>query len=118
MRKNKCSIIPPSSESTPSRTRPRSLIAYCLERDTLLFSLKMALVVGTLLAAINHGQALLTGHFTPGELLPACLTYCVPFAVSMYSQVQGKRQRDLSPTESHVPSEQREFETAQHEQLE
>ena len=115
---NTPSSIPPSSKPTPSHTRPRSLITYCLERDTLLFSLKMALVVGTLLAVINHGRALLTGHFTPGELFPVCLTYCVPFAVSMYSQVQGKRQRDLSPTESHVSSEQREFETAQYEQLE
>ena len=112
------SSIQPSSKLSQSRTRPRSLTAYCLERDTLLFSLKMALVVGTLLAVINHGQALLTGHVTLGELLPLCLTYCVPFAVAMYSQVQGKRQRDLSPTESHVPSEQREFETAQHEWLE
>src|SRR5215472_14616808 len=93
------SSIQPSSKLSQSRSRPRSLTAYCLERDTLLFSLKMALVVGTLLAAINHGQALLTGHFTPGELLPVCLTYCVPFTVSMYSQVQGKRQRDLSLTE-------------------
>ncbi len=99
------SSIQPSSKPAPSRTRPRSLIAYCLERDTLLFSLKTALVVGTLLAVINHGQALLTGHFTPGELLPLCLTYCVPFAVAMYSQVQGKRQRDLASKEAHVPNE-------------
>ncbi len=112
------SSIQPSSQPAPSRTRPRSLIAYCLERDTLLFSLKTALVVGTLLAVINHGQALLTGHFTPGELLPLCLTYCVPFAVAMYSQVQGKRQRDLASTEQHVPSEQQELETVQHERLE
>ena len=97
------SSIQPSSKPSQSRTRPSSLTAYCLERDTLLFSLKMALVVGTLLAVINHGQALLTGHFTPGELLPLCLTYCVPFAVTMYSQVQGKRQRDLAPKEPHVP---------------
>ncbi len=115
---NRPSSIPSSSKPAPSHTRPRSLIAYCLERDTLLFSLKMALVVGTLLAVINHGQALLTGHFAPGELLPLCLTYCVPFAVAMYSQVQGKRQRDLAPTEPHVPSEQHELETVQHERLE
>jgi len=101
-----------------SRIGPRSLITYCLERDTLLFSLKMALVVGTLLAVINHGQALLTGHFTPGELLPVCLTYCVPFTVSMYSQVQGKRQRDLSLTERSVHIERQEIETVQQEQLE
>jgi hypothetical protein len=115
---NRPSSIPSLSKLAPSRTRPRSLIAYCLERDTLLFSLKMALVVGTLLAVINHGQALLTGHFVPGELLPLCLTYCVPFAVAMYSQVQGKRQRDLASTEQHVPHEQQERETAQHEWLE
>ena len=115
---NRPSSIPSSSKPAQSRTRPSSLIAYCLERDTLLFSVKMALVVGTLLAVINHGQALLTGHFTPGELLPLCLTYCVPFAVAMYSQVQGKRQRDLAPTEPHIPNEQQELETVQHERLE
>ena len=94
------------------------MITYCLERDTLLFSLKMALVVGTLLAVINHGQAIFTGRFTPGELLPVCLTYCVPFTVSVYSQVQGKRQRDLSLTERSVHNERRELETVQQEQLE
>jgi hypothetical protein len=97
---------PLSSEPTPSRPMPRSLIAYCLERDTSLFSLKMALPIGTLLAAINHGQALLSGHFTAGELLPLCLTYCVPFAVAMYSQAQGKRQRDLSTSERVGTNEQ------------
>jgi hypothetical protein len=78
----------------------------------------MALLIGTLLAAINHGQALLTGHFTVGELLPLCLTYCVPCAVAMYSQAQGKRQRDLSTRELVVTNEQRAIETSQREQLE
>ena len=81
-------------ESTNKRGSPRPLIAYCLERPTLLFSIRMALVVGTLLAVINHGQAIVTGHFTSDRLLPMLLTYCVPFCVSMYSQIQGKRQRD------------------------
>jgi hypothetical protein len=84
----------PTVESTKKRGSSRSLIAYCLERPTLLFSIKMALVVGTLLAVINHGQAIITGHFTSDRLLPMLLTYCVPFAVAMYSQIQGKRQRD------------------------
>ncbi len=78
----------------------------------------MGLLIGTLLAAINHGQALLAGHFTAGELLPLCLTYCVPFAVAMYSQAQGKRQRDLSTRELLGTNEQRAIETAQHEQFE
>jgi len=74
----------------------QSLLAYCLERTTLLFSFKAALIVGTILAIINHGYSLLTGHFTSGEIYPLLLTYCVPFTVSMVSQVQGKRQRDLA----------------------
>jgi hypothetical protein len=86
----------PSGEYSEHHLQRRSLLSYCLERDTLLFSLKMAFVVGTLLAVINHGQALLTGHVTLGLLISLLLTYCVPFAVAMYSQVKGKQQRDLT----------------------
>jgi hypothetical protein len=84
----------PIVESTKKRGSPRPLIAYCLERATLFFSIKMALIVGTLLAVINHGQAIFTGHFSSDRLFPLLLTYCVPFSVAMYSQIQGKRQRD------------------------
>lgn len=90
---------PSTAEAARKRERQRSLIAYCLERATLLFSMKMALVVGTLLALINHGQAIVTGHFTSDRLLPLLLSYCVPFAVAMYSQIQAKRQRDRSLAE-------------------
>lgn len=84
----------PTVKATNRRGSQRPLITYCLERPTLLFSIKMALVVGTLLAVINYGQAIVTGHFTADRLLPLLLTYCVPFAVAMYSQIQAKRQRD------------------------
>lgn len=91
----------PNVDATQQSANQRSLLAYCLERNMLVFSIKMALVVGTLLALINHGQALLTGHFTPDHLLPLLFTYLVPFTVAMSSQIQGKRQRDRSPTEAH-----------------
>jgi hypothetical protein len=89
----------PTAAATNKRGSQRPFIAYCLERPTMFFSIKMALVVGTLLAVINHGQAIVTGHFTSDRLLPLLLTYCVPFAVAMYSQIQGKRQRDRSQAE-------------------
>jgi hypothetical protein len=54
----------------------------------------MALIVGTILALINHGQALFTGHLTYDQLIPMFVTYCVPFTVSMISQVQAKKERD------------------------
>jgi hypothetical protein len=81
-------------ENAKKRGDKRSLISYCLERATLLFAIKLALIVGTILALINHGQAIFTGHLTYDQLIPMLITYCVPFSVSMYSQVQGKRERD------------------------
>ncbi len=101
----------PTVESMNKRGSSRPLIAYCLERPTLVFSLKMALVVGTLLAVINHGQAIFTGHFTSDRLLPMLLTYCVPFAVAMYSQIQGKRQRDCLQAETSATAMQVAMET-------
>lgn len=72
----------------------RIIITYGLERDTLIRSLKTALVVGSILGLINHGLALLTGHFTLDQLAPLLLTYLVPLLVTTYGQIQGKRQRD------------------------
>lgn len=84
----------------------RSIISYCLERATLLFALKLAFVVGTILALINHGEAIFTGHLTFDQLIPMLITYCVPFSVSMYSQVQGKRERDRLYAEASASAEQ------------
>lgn len=99
MRRSSSLVSPISSR------KPPYFLSYCLEGATLRFSLKMALVIGTILAIINHGTALFTGHMTSGELWSIALTYCVPFAVAMYSQVQGKLQRDLARTLSEVQSE-------------
>lgn len=41
-----------------------------------------ALVVGTVLTAINQGDRILGGDVTPMMLLKAALTFCVPFVVS------------------------------------
>lgn len=84
----------PAANATNSRSTLRSILDYCFERDTLARSTKTALVVGTILALINHGQQLLGGRFALGWVIPMLLTYLVPFAVATYGQVQGKRQRD------------------------
>lgn len=68
------------------------------ERDTLLRAARMALVVSTVLAFINDGQALVAGRFTSDQLLPVLMTYLVPFSVSLESEVERKRQRDLAAT--------------------
>jgi hypothetical protein len=49
-------------------------------------ALKVALFVGTVLFAINHGNALLQGQMNRDRWISAVLTYCVPYMVSIHGQ--------------------------------
>ena len=59
---------------------------------------RVALVVGSVLFTINHGQALVKGKMTQGRWISGILTYCVPYSVSLHGQHQS-RKRDR-PTSS------------------
>ncbi|HJM94372.1 MAG TPA: nitrate/nitrite transporter NrtS [Alphaproteobacteria bacterium] len=48
-----------------------------------------ALVVGTILTMINHGDVFLAGGAPP--LLKVVLTYCVPYCVTTWGAIMGKR---------------------------
>jgi hypothetical protein len=72
----------------------RGILAYCLEHDTLAHSVRTALLVGTILAIINHGMDILSGQISARWIVPMLVTYLVPFSVTTYGQVHGKRQRD------------------------
>ena len=50
-------------------------------------ALKVALVVGAVLLAINHGDAILSGHISLVRLLRMLLTVTVPYVVSTVSSV-------------------------------
>lgn len=50
-------------------------------------ALKYALVVGLILIAINHGNAILAGHVSRGSLIQMLLTVLVPYVVSTLSSV-------------------------------
>ncbi|MGC8488121.1 MAG: nitrate/nitrite transporter NrtS [Clostridia bacterium] len=52
---------------------------------------KTALVVGTVLALINHGGVLLSGHMTGTLALKILLTFVVPYAVATYGAVSTSR---------------------------
>ena len=54
-------------------------------------ALAYAVVVGSLLIAINHGQAILAGEIDRGRLLQMGLTVMVPYAVSTLSSVGALR---------------------------
>jgi len=48
-----------------------------------------ALVVGTLLIGINHGDLIVQGQMPP--IIKVILTYCVPFCVTTWGAITGKR---------------------------
>lgn len=64
-------------------------LAIALRRPVVLSALKLSLLVGTVLAAINHGPALLEGGLDRGRYLQIALTYLVPYGVSTYSSVKA-----------------------------
>ena len=51
-------------------------------------ALRVALLVGSVLFAINHGEALITGTMDRVHWVSGMLTYCVPFCVSLHGQCQ------------------------------
>ena len=53
-----------------------------------------ALVVGTVLTLINHGDVLLSGNYPP--FLKVLLTYCVPFCVTTWGSSLGKQANILN----------------------
>jgi len=52
-----------------------------------------ACVVGTILTTINHGDLILKGDYPP--LIKVALTYFVPFCVTTWGAVLGKKSRNL-----------------------
>jgi len=92
----------PSPSPTPSRDPARpdpapeprpSWLATALRRDVVARSLRVALVVGTLLVAINYTDRALAGRLGAIDLLKMGLTYLVPYGVATYAAVQALRQR-------------------------
>ncbi|MEM8776741.1 MAG: nitrate/nitrite transporter NrtS [Pseudomonadota bacterium] len=62
-----------------------------LERETVIRSLKVALIVGTALNLINQGDTLLNNE--DFNLFKCLLTYAVPYCVATYGTVAALRSR-------------------------
>ena len=72
--------------------RLRIFVRYAGEKACILRSTEVALVVGTLLALINHYQALFSGRIGTVELLQVLVTYAVPYSVATFGAAsQGLR---------------------------
>ena len=69
----------------------RSFLSLAGDRATLAGGLKVALVVGTVLNAINQGDRLLALRFDEVVWWKVGLTYLVPFGVSVFSAARIRR---------------------------
>ncbi|HLQ61836.1 MAG TPA: nitrate/nitrite transporter NrtS [Candidatus Acidoferrales bacterium] len=71
-------------QAPPRWSRWREVPAVCFYPRNLRSCLVVALVVGTVLMAINQLDVVVSGHATPAVWLKIGLTYLVPFMVSNY----------------------------------
>lgn len=68
--------------------RTERWLVLALQRGVVMRSVKVSLVVGTLLALINHGDKLLGPGLGTVDAGKIALTYLVPYAVATWSAVQ------------------------------
>ncbi len=89
------------SNSTGSLEEP-SLRSLMFGDGTPKKALLTALVVGTVLILINHGDTLWRGEWPP--LPKVMLTYCVPYCVTTWGAVTGKRAKLRQSTAKDQPA--------------
>lgn len=66
-------------------------LKIALQKTVYMRAIRVALVVGTILALINHGDTLLQGSLSAKALFQIALTYLVPYGVSTYASVETIR---------------------------
>lgn len=62
------------------------------DSKVVIRALKMASIVGCVLAVINHGDAIYHGQMTGDRVFKIVLTFCVPYLVSTISSVAAMRE--------------------------
>ncbi|HEU0021924.1 MAG TPA: nitrate/nitrite transporter NrtS [Dehalococcoidia bacterium] len=77
-------------DSTSSETT-KCMRCALMHRPMVKRSLVAALVVGTVLTALNQGDALLSGQWNNALYWKIPLTYCVPFVVATYGALANSR---------------------------
>ncbi|MBI1928379.1 nitrate/nitrite transporter NrtS [Candidatus Poribacteria bacterium] len=58
-------------------------------RDVVYRSLRVSVVVGTILIGINYTDRLISGQCIGADYLKMALTYLVPYGVSTYASVSA-----------------------------
>ena len=83
------------SNQTPVQQPATGVIAWlrlAAHPATVRRAFITALIVGSVLIAINHGPAILAGQLTRQEIVQMCLTVLVPYTVSTVSSVSTRKE--------------------------
>ena len=59
------------------------------QQNIVLRAFKLALIVGSILMLINHGDVLLNNELTSKGFIKIIVTYFVPYCVSTYSSTEA-----------------------------
>jgi hypothetical protein len=74
----------------------QSFFTLAFSRQVVTGALKVTLVVGSILALINHSASILSMSLTNESATQIILTYFVPYCVSTYSAVRALQARAVS----------------------
>lgn len=64
-----------------------TFISLAMQRDVMVRALKTSILVGVILVAINHADALVQGDLDLVRFAKIVLTFMVPYCVSTYASV-------------------------------
>lgn len=79
--------------SVETNTHSESFLSLATQPSVVKRAVKIAFIVGIVLAAINHGDKLMTGALTTSLVVKILLTFFVPYSVSTYSSVLAIREK-------------------------
>ena len=68
----------------------RTFFAIATERGTVVRAVKIALIVGCILVAVNEGSVLLRGELDADGWMRATMNFAVPYCVSTVSTVLAR----------------------------
>jgi len=78
----------------------RLFLKYARERVCVVRSLKVALVVGTVLAFLNHYDSILSGMLNATVFFQIVITYAVPYSVATFGSAMQARHMELTQKQS------------------
>jgi hypothetical protein len=78
-----------------SESSVRRFLATASRREIVYRAVRMASLIGTVLALINHGPALVSGTMESQRWFQVGLTYFVPYGVATYAAVMQELRHGL-----------------------